>query len=175
MKALPSVPALVFVLAVAFPLFCNAQTPSESAFKIGPRITLSLGDISDAFGGDAAVGADVRYQFADFPIQGNGAFDFYFADEDVTVFTVDVNTFYVFDVGETLIPYAGAGLGFSNISFDVDTGFGSFSEDTTEIGLNLVGGTELMTGGSFTPFAQAQVTVGDLSRFGLTGGLLFAL
>lgn len=175
MKTLSSIAALAFVLAVALPLPSSAQTSSESAFKLGPRITLSLGDISDVYGGDVAIGADVRYQFAEFPVQGAAAFDFYFADEDITVFTIDVNAVYPLEVGETLAPYVGAGLGYTNISVDVDTQFGSFSGDTSDTGLNLVGGTEFVTGGSLTPFVQAQFTVGDLDRFGLTGGILFAL
>jgi opacity protein-like surface antigen len=175
MKVVYSIYTLIFVLAVALPIPSNAQTSSESEFKVGPRATLSLGDISDAYGGDIAVGADVRYQFADLPVQGNGAFDFYFADENITVFTIDVNAVYPLEVGETLAPYVGAGLGYTNISVDVDTQFGSFSGDSSDTGLNLVGGTEFVTGGSLTPFVQAQLTVGDLDRFGLAGGVLFAL
>lgn len=175
MKRFSVLAATALFLAVAFPLTSQAQMESESAFKIGPRITLSLGDISDAYGGDLAIGADARYRFAEFPIQGNAAFDFYFADEDITVFTIDVNAVYPIDAGEAFSPYVGAGLGYTNISVDVETDFGRFSGDATDTGLNLVGGAEFDTGGSLTPFAQAQFTVGDLDRFGLTGGLLFAL
>lgn len=31
-----------------------------------------------------------------------------------------------------------------------------------------------MSGASFRAFAQVQLTVGNLDRFGITGGLLFA-
>lgn len=175
MKIFSSIAALALILAVALPLSSSAQTSPESAFKVGPRATLSLGDISDAFGGDIAIGANVRYQSADLPIQGNGAFDFYFANENTTVFTIDVNAVYPLDVGKALAPYVGAGLGYTNISIDVDTQFGSFSGDTSDTGLNLVGGTEFVTGGSLIPFVQAQLTIGDLDRFGLTGGVLFSL
>jgi hypothetical protein len=173
MKSLFPIAALAFVFAMALPL--TAQAQSDPAFKVGPRVTLSVGDISDAFGGDLAIGADLRYQFAEFPIQGTGAFDFYFADEDITVFTIDVNVVYPLEVGETFAPYVGAGLGYTNVSVDIDTQFGSFSGDTSDTGLNLVGGTEFLTGAAFTPFAQAQLTVGDVDRFAFTGGLLFTL
>lgn len=173
MRFLSSIFALAFIFATAVPL--TAQAQSEPAFKVGPRVTLSVGDISDAFGGDVAIGADLRYQFAEFPVQGNGAFDFYFADEDVSVFTIDVNVVYPLEVGETFAPYVGAGLGYTNVSVDIDTGFGGFSGDTSDTGINLVGGTEFVTGAAFTPFAQAQLTLGDVDRFALTGGLLFTL
>lgn len=175
MKLFPLVLAGFLVFVLAFPITSQAQMESESTFKIGPRVTLSLGDISDAYGGDFAIGADARYRFAEAPIQGNAALDFYFADEDITVFTIDVNAVYPIDAGEAFSPYVGAGLGYTNITVDVETDFGSFSGDATDTGLNLVGGAEFKTGGALTSFAQAQFTVGDLDRFGLTGGLLFAL
>lgn len=114
---------------------------------------------------------------ADFPVKGSASFDFYFADENVTIFTVDVNALYPIEVdgSEGFAPYVGGGLGYTSFSFDTQNQFGSFSSSSSEIGLNLVGGAEFPVSGSFTPFAEAQFTVGDLSRFGITGGLLFNL
>lgn len=175
MKRLATFVAAFFFLAAAFPLASQAQMESESTFKVGPRVTLDLGDISDIYDGTFAIGGDVRYNPAEFPVMGSGAFDFYFAAENTTVFTVDVNVLYPIDAGESLTPYVGAGLGYTDISVDVDTQFGSVSGGGSDTGLNLVGGAEFETDGSLTPFAEARFTLGDLDRFGITGGVLFEL
>jgi hypothetical protein len=55
-----------------------------------------------------------------------------------------------------------------------DTGFGSFSASTTDVGLNLIGGAKFETG-SLQPFAQAKINVGgDFTLFNIMGGLLFS-
>lgn len=139
---------------------------------MGPRATIDVGDIEEF-----TIGGDVRYDLSqvDAPIQLSGALDFYFAEEDVTIFTVDLNGHYVFPTEGTISPYAGAGLGITSVSVDVDTPSGSFGADDSDVGLNLVGGIEFQAG-SVRPFAQGQFTVGgDFDRFGLTGGVLFAL
>jgi opacity protein-like surface antigen len=175
MKRLATLVAAFFFLAAAFPLASQAQMESESTFKVGPRATLSLGDLSDVYDGTVAVGGDVRYNPAELPVKGSGAFDFYFAQENTTVFTVDVNVLYPIDAGELLSPYVGAGLGYTDISIDVDSQFGNFGGGGSDTGLNLVGGTEFETDSSFTPFAEARFTLGDFDRFGITGGILFEL
>ena len=161
------------------------QMESGSSFKIGPRATIALGDLSNA-GADFAIGGDVRYDLSanvDAPIQLSGAFDFYFADDrqflnttaSQTIFTVDLNGHYIFPTEGTISPYAGAGLGITNVSVDIDTPAGNSGGDDTDIGLNLVGGVEFQTG-SVRPFAQGQVSFGgDFTRFGITGGVLFTL
>jgi len=173
MKRFVTLTALVVAFAVAVPLTAQAQMESESAFMIGPRVTLDLADISDAYDGTFAIGADARYKNSEFPVQGNAAFDFYFAADNVTVYTIDLNVTYPFQTSGAFTPYLGAGLGFTNVSVDTGTQFGSASGNDT--GLNLVGGAEFQVESSFTPFVQGQFTVGDLDRFGITGGLLFTL
>jgi opacity protein-like surface antigen len=169
---------------------------SGSGFKIGPRATIALGDLSDA-GADFAIGADVRYDLSanvDAPIQLAGSFDFYFAEDieapdpqggtqelSQTIFAVDLNGHYMIPTEGTFSPYAGVGLGIVRSSQDeveVDTPFGTQTfggGSNTDVGLNLVGGAEFETG-SVRPFAQAQVSLGgDFTRFGITGGVLFSL
>lgn len=170
---------LSLVLAL---LFLFAPQPShaqvevdETVFKLGPRVTIDVGDINDAFGGSFALGADVRLRTPALPVQGNGSFDFYFADDPWTVWSIDLNAVYPFGVdNEAFTPYAGAGLGITRWSADVDTELGTFGSSNTDIGINIVGGAEFETGGSVTPFVQLQATVaGDADRLGITGGLLF--
>ena len=169
-------------LAVASPLAAWAQMESESSFKVGPRATVALNDISE-FGGDFAIGGDVRYDLSgnvDAPIHLSGALDFYFVEDqtvgtlpdqsggsDASAFTVDLNGLYVFQTEGAFSPYAGAGLGI------VRTSVSSLSD--TDVGLNLAGGAEYEAG-LIRPFAQAQFSLGgDFTRFGITGGVLFSL
>lgn len=167
--------AFVFLLS---PQQATAQVEAdETTFKIGPRASLDLNDLNDAFGAAFGIGADVRLQIPDIPVQGNGSFDFYFADDPWTVWAVDVNAVYPFNIdNQGFTPYAGGGLGITRWSADVEEDFIGISVSNTDIGLNLVGGAEFETDSGITPFAQLQLTVaGDADRLGLTGGVLFEL
>lgn len=171
-RLLLAITAALLLVATA-PLSSHAQADGgDAVFKIGPRLTLDIGDISDAYDGTVALGADARYHPADFPVGGNAAFDFYFAADNVTVYTLDLNATYPIETDASFSPYVGAGLGYTNVSVDTNTQFGSFSGSDT--GLNLVGGAEFEVG-QLQPFLQGQITLGDLTRVGITGGLLFAL
>jgi len=179
--------SLLLAVLMAFTVApAQAQMDGGGEFKVGPRVTIAVGDISD-LGGGFALGGDLRYEFDGAPVMISGAFDFHFV-EDFTqstvvigpggvpqqqttevsrsVWTVDVNGLYTFPVGGAVSPYAGAGLGITQSS--------SGDVSNTEIGLNLAGGVEFEAG-PVRPFAQGQFTVGgDLTRIGITGGILYA-
>ncbi len=171
MKKLTLLSALLALFLIAAPTDAQAQN-----FKIGPQLTIDLGDVSD-LGGDFGIGGDVRLQLPSLPVDGQGSFTFFFADDPFTVFAIDVNALYPFEVeDQPFRPYVGAGLGFTRLSIDDDAfgGFG-FGGSSTEVGINLLGGAEFPLD-SFTPFAQAQFNLGsDIDRFGITGGVLFNL
>ena len=95
---------------------------------------------------------------------------FYPAGENLSFTTFDANAVYVVETEESAIaPYLGAGVGVTA----EDTGPAVGFNQSDEISLNLVGGLEFEVGGA-NPFVQAQYTTGDaLSRFGVSGGLLF--
>ena len=172
MKRLVLLLTTALFLVSAAPLSASAQSDGGGTFKIGPRLTLDLGDISDAYDGTVALGGDARYKPSSFPVGGSAAFDFYFAGDNFTVYTLDFNALYPIETEAAFSPYVGAGIGYTNVSIDTDTQLGSFGGSDT--GINLVGGAEFEVG-SLQPFAQAQITLGNLTRFGITGGLLFSL
>jgi hypothetical protein len=60
------------------------------------------------------------------------------------------------------------------LQFSADTEVSGLGSETTEVGVNIVGGARFPLG-SLEPFAQLNATLGgDLERFGITGGLLFS-
>jgi len=152
--------------------YVQVEDEQATIFKIGPRATIDVGDISDEFGGTVAIGAGTRLRPTSLPIQVNGAFDFYLAGNSWTVWSIDLNAVYLFgDDNQVFTPYSGVGLGITRWSAGVDP-----ENDGTDIGLNIVGGVEFGAGTAVTPFLQLQATVvGDLARLGITGGLLFGL
>lgn len=106
------------------------------------------------------------------PVGGNAALDFYFAADNVTVYTLNLNVVHPVETEASLSLYVGAGLGYTNVSVDTNTQFGSFRG--SDPGLNLLGGAEL-DDGQLQPFVQGQVALGYLARVGITGGLLSGL
>jgi opacity protein-like surface antigen len=155
MKKLASLLALALALAAAAP-------DAAAQVKLGPRLTIDIGDIEEF-----AIGADARINPATLPVQFNGNFDFYFVD-GADVFGIDLNAVYLFGVNNAAFtPYAGAGLGILALSN---------GNSETEVGINLVGGAEFPVSPRLTPFVQLQATLGsDVDRLGITGGLLFNL
>lgn len=186
MKRLAILTTVVLLgIGLSGPLTAQGQT----SFKVGPRIGIPVGDVSD-LGGNFFFGADARVGSPALPVMINGSFDFYLTDdietggEDLsqTIFAVDINALYEFGIDNpAFTPYAGGGLAITRSSVEevtVDTGFGTGTfggGSDTEVGLNLVGGARFPVG-SFEPFAQLNATLGgDVQRFGITGGLLFGL
>ena len=166
---------LAFALTVGllFAVAVPSNAPAQS-FKVGPRATISLGDISDA-GGDLGIGANARVGIPTVPVDGHGAFTYYFANENYTIWTLDLNAIYPLPVTGPVSPYVGGGLGLLSSSFETSFQGQTQSTSDTEASLNLVGGVEFNAGG-LTPFAELNVGVGgDWSRVGISGGLLFGL
>ncbi|MFB6230376.1 MAG: outer membrane beta-barrel protein [Salinibacter sp.] len=177
-----AVAGLLLTFGLVLPPGAHAQMEdegSEATIKIGPRIGLPVGDLSDA--GTLFFGAEGRADLGDLPVVANASFDYYLTDiENTTYFAVDLNALYEFGIeNQSFVPYAGGGLGITRVSFetqgvDIPGGgtVGGTSSSETEIGLNLVGGARFPVG-SIEPFAQLNITLGDTQRVGITGGLLF--
>lgn len=163
-----------FALLFSFLLFLVATIPQHSQaqnFRLGPRATISLGDISD-LGGDIGIGGNARVAIPDVPVDGDVAFTYFFADDPTSVWTLDFNALYPFPLEEqTFLPYAGGGIALTNTSVEV----AGQSASDTDAALNLVGGVEF-DAGAVSPFLEVNVGVGgDVDRFGLSGGFLFSL
>lgn len=163
MKRLSLLFAVLLLVGGIAPLNSQAQN-----FKLGPRATVSLGDVSD-LGGDIGIGANGRVNIPDVPVDGDVAFTYFFADDPYSVWTLDLNALYPLPVEDQgFTPYAGGGVGITSWSID---GGGS----TSDTALNLVGGIEF-SAGDISPFVEVNLGVGgDVDRFGLSGGLLFSL
>ena len=153
------------ILAALLVIAPPVQAQTDLDFKVGPRVTADVADISGT-----AIGANLRLLSGTFPVQASGAFDVYVSESDATVFTVDLNAQYLINLNEQWFsPYVGAGGGLTRVSGLEGEG------STTDLGFNLVGGAEIDTR-FVTPFAQTQLTLGStFDRLGFTAGLLINL
>ena len=159
---------LLFGVFVGFGL---EQAQAQTQIEIGPRAGFDLaGNVEEFF-----IGFDSRFALSNFPVLLNGTFDYYFVD-GFDLWQLSFNALYEFGVdNQSFSPYAGAGIGISRVSSDLDQGvLGGIDDSTNDLGLNLIGGATFGVG-NLKPFAQAQITFGDVELFALTGGLLFSI
>lgn len=132
------------------------------------------------FDNSGFIGVDGRFSVDLSPGQVlmiNPALNYYLISQDgFSLFQIDANVLYPFMLDGAFTPYAGGGLGIFYARFpsiDLSTGDETTSSDT-DVGLNLVGGSEYNFGGSISAFAQARLSFWDGSAFSLMGGVLFA-
>jgi hypothetical protein len=94
-----------------------------------------------------------------------GSFDFFFPDVNGNPWEVNVDAAYRFAIaGAKILPYAGAGLGFTH--------WGAYSFNKAH--LNLVGGTAFPPLGKLQPFAELRLKLrSGGGQFVITGGVLF--
>ncbi len=153
MKKLLTV-ALVFGICGVVGLY-----EAQAQIEIGPRIGFDLsGDVEEFF-----IGVDGRLKLLVFPVILNGTFDLYLVEENRDFSQLSFNVLYEFGMANVAFsPYVGGGIGISNTS------------NNTDVGLNLIGGATFGFG-NLKPFAQAQITFGDVDLFTIGGGLLFSI
>ena len=157
-------------LLLLFALVLAPATRAQTIIDVGPRVGIDVGgDIEEVF-----LGVDARATTS-LPVVLNGVFDYYLTDDNVTFWQFSANALYPFPLDDSnILPYAGAGVGISRFSVDIDTPFGSFDPSSSDVGLNLIGGASFQAG-SLQPFAQVQLSISDASLFTLGGGLLFTV
>lgn len=175
MKRITILVSVLLTAGLALAPLAQAQTQ----VKLGPRLGIPFGDVSDA-GGNFFFGGDVRFYTDALPVVPNVSTDFYLVDSvegvDRSIFVVDVNALFEFGVDNAAFtPYSGAGVGITRFSSESTSQQISVSSSSSEIGVNLVGGARFLLD-PMEPFVQLNATIGsDLTRLGLTGGLLFSL
>jgi len=160
--------SLVLLLA----LMTSGAPPAHAQLRldVAPRLGFDLvGDVEEFF-----LGVDARIGLVALPVILNPAFDYYFTEGNLNVYQFSINALYPLRY-PGMRPYIGGGIGISRISIDRDgRRLGAFDRSDTDVGLNFIGGVVFRTG-NLRPFAQGQITFGDLDLFTLSGGLLFRL
>ena len=161
---------LLFGLFIGFGL-----EQAQAQIELGPRLGLDIaGDVEEFF-----LGADARFAVGGWPVLLNGVLDWYFVDDnflgatdvDASFLQLSFKALYEFGVdNETFTPYAGAGIGINRSSVSI----GNVDDSNTELGVNIIGGATFGFG-NLKPFAQAQLSFGDVELFTLAGGLLFSI
>ena len=102
------------------------------------------------------------------------SFDWYFPDDEIAdVDFYEFNGNLIYNFGESVRPYIGAGGGLARVSFNTDF----FDDSESEFGFNLVGGVKF-GGGPVNPFAEVRYVIysGDETfnnRLVFSGGILF--
>jgi len=178
----------LFTFITALVLFAGVQH-AHAQFSIGVQGGYNLDAFTDegVEEGTYFVGGQARLGLAGVPIIINPNADYYFNQiDDATVLQFNADVLVPFGPANAVFtPYAGLGLGVTQVSFDPDTPIlGNLLESSeTDYGVNLIGGATFGSG-PIRPFGQARVTFGDHLAFlnedgeggagyALMGGLLF--
>jgi hypothetical protein len=131
---------------------------------------------------DLGVGARAMFGLKQFSerLEGIASFDWFFpsggAGVDWTYFKINANVAYSIPLSgsSALRPYAGGGLNIARISIDYpDIPFAPGSVSSTDIGLNVLGGSKFGSGSGLTPFAELRIELGGGEQFVISGGILF--
>ena len=101
--------------------------------------------------------------------------DFFFPENRVTVWSINGDGNYVFEVSGLVKPYLLAGLNFTTVSFRDDDGFFNDNRASrTEVGLNIGGGIDFDLP-KVTPFAEFKYTISDFDQAVFTFGVKFGI
>ena len=158
---------LVGVVALAL----VATRPAQAQWKFGPELSWA----SNSFGVGIGARAEVNL-VSMIPSAKNfsaiGSFDYFFPSTGIggpspSYWEINVDGAYHFDIPsvKAIAPYAGAGLDIGHLSY---MGYGA-----SEVGLNLMGGTNFKPLGKVIPFAELRIELRTASAIVLTGGVLF--
>jgi hypothetical protein len=146
-----------------------AARPVHAQVQFGPQLNWASNSIGVGVGG--RVEASLAKAIPSVKGLGViGSFDFFFPGSGVTYFEINANGTYHFAIENVKIsPYVGAGLVVAHTSVTVL----GISGSTTNVGLNLLGGTNFPSMGKITPFAEIRIELRTGSAVVLTGGVLF--
>lgn len=152
-------------LLAALSLLALAGGAAEAQIRFGGQ--LNVADDTD-FGLGPRVGVNLQELGPRFQILGT--WDIYFPDaEGLDYWELNGNVVYRFELPETdaVVPYGGAGVNIARFDFDGGPG----DNDSTELGLNVLGGVEFPLV-SLTPFVEVRATAEGSEQLYLTGGVM---
>jgi hypothetical protein len=146
-----------------------AARPAHAQVQFGPQLNWASNSIGVGVGG--RVEASLAKATGVKGLGLIGSFDFFFPGSGITYFEINANGTYHFDIeGTRIAPYVGAGIVVAHTSVS-GCPFGGCS--ATNVGLNLLGGTNFPAMGKITPFAELRIELRSGSAVVLTGGVLF--
>ena len=101
---------LLLVCAAVMSLSASAQAGDKA---LGAQLV--FGSETNSFG----LGVKGQYYFTD-QIRGEGSFDYFFKNKGVSMWDINANVHYLFDVANKVKVYPLAGLGYTNWSYTND-------------------------------------------------------
>jgi len=162
MKKIIRISYLVFGLFLAFNLSNYAQA-QDGRIQVGPG--LAYGNEAENLG----ISVDGYYTIND-QFRAGAAFTYFFPENDINHYTIDLNGNYIFHEDEQLMAYAIAGLNIFTYSWDI----AGVDDSETELGLNVGAGIEygLNVGNLFGELKLTGIA-GDADQLVLGAGIRF--
>lgn len=164
------------MFALALAATAAGALPLSGQVRFGPQLSWAE-DAELGIGGRAVI--EVPALLANLAI--HGSFDYFFIDDfagfgveaDASYWELNGNAVYGFNLpaAPSVTPYIGAGINVAHISGDVSIGGESGDFSDTELGLNILGGSQFDVG-SVTPYVELRIEAGGGEQFVITGGVL---
>ena len=124
---------LLLVCAAVMSLSASAQAGDKA---LGAQLV--FGSETNSFG----LGVKGQYYFTD-QIRGEGSFDYFFKNKGVSMWDINANVHYLFDVANKVKVYPLAGLGYTNWSYKLEYDNVTLAKGTDgRLAVNLGGGAE---------------------------------
>ena len=124
---------LLLVCAAVMSLSASAQAGEKA---VGAQLV--FGSETNSIG----VGVNGQYYFTD-QIRGEASFDYFLKNQGVSMWDINANVHYLFDVADKFKVYPVAGLGYTNWSYKYEYAGHTIAEGSDgRIAINLGGGAE---------------------------------
>jgi opacity protein-like surface antigen len=153
------------VAALLFAPEVEAQQPIHA----GAHLAYGLEDFSKL-----GVGVHATYPFTDL-IAGAGSFTVHFPGDGLSFWDLNLNAHYRFPLEGNITPYAGGGLNYARLSFDLPPILGGGSVSSSEVGLNVLGGAFMDLENDWRLFGEARFVISDADQLVLTFGVSLPL
>jgi len=146
--------------------------PARAQVQFGPEVNWASNSIGVGVGARVEASLDKAIP----TVKGlgvTGSFDLFFPT-GITYWEINGDGTYHFEIPNVKIaPYAGAGLSIAHTSISSCASVLGISCSATNVGLNLLAGTNFPDLGKITPFAELRLELRTGGAFVLTGGVLF--